>query len=149
MKPLAFYRSIALAALTAVVLCACGNKESGTGGIAGTWKGDGSSVTNPTAKSMVEAMSLDLKTDKTFSASMGISMAGTWSETGKTVNLKLTKIAGNDIAELHKVAAQEKNATDDFDKPIVLELSPDGKTLTVTQVQTGPPNQQIVFKKRD
>ena len=76
-------------------------------------------------------------------------MEGTWIETDNEVDLKLTKLGGSDIAELHKVVAQDKRSTDNFDKPIVLELSSDGKGLNVTQTQSGPPMQPMVFKKQD
>ncbi len=71
MKPHALLKLIALTALAALVLTACGSKDPqpGTevGGVYGTWKGDGSSLTDPTAKSMTESMSLTLKEDKSFS----------------------------------------------------------------------------------
>ena len=76
-------------------------------------------------------------------------MEGTWSQTGNTLNLKLAKMGGSTIADLHKLVGQDKDTTDNFDKPIVLELSPDQKTLTVTQFQTGSPKTPMVFKKNN
>ncbi len=63
------------------------------------------------------------------------------------MNLSLAKIDGSTIADLRKLVAKDKDTTDNFDKPIVMELSPDGKTLNVTQFQTGSPKTPMVFKK--
>lgn len=128
MKPVAL-----LIALSCLLLAGC---NKGTD-VTGKWTG---AVTPPAgkendpaaamAKKMLGDISLELKADKTYSMTMMFAIEGTWTQSGSTVTLTMTKAMGQDVATLQKAAAAQGKSSNDMVKPLVLTLSADGKTMT-------------------
>jgi hypothetical protein len=71
-------------------------------------------------------MPLTLREDKTFTMTMVMfPMEGTWSLTGQTVKLKVTKMMGMDVNEVAKQSGRPAENQD-----LDLTVSADGKTMT-------------------
>ncbi len=139
----------------AIAAAFCAGCKSGTD-VTGTWKGaltvDAANANDPSVKlaqSMMKDVTLDLKKDKTYSLTMGFPMEGTWDQNGNTVNLKATKVMGMDVAKIKEAAmnnpAQKANA-EQMDKPMVLTVSADGKTMTA-QDTTGQAKGSLTFSR--
>ena len=106
-----------LVAVLAVAMAGC---KSGND-IAGKWKGSveftGEAAKNPMAemaKSMMGNISLELKPDKKFAMTMGMSVTGSWTQDGSTVTLT-------------------PDSTGKSEKPLVLTVSADGEKMTTTE----------------
>lgn len=122
-----------LALLTCFFLVGC---HKG-GDIVGKWTG---AITPPAgkandpgaemAKKMLGDISLELKADKTYNMTMIFPIEGTWEQSGSTVTLKMTKMMGQDIATLKKTAESQGKSSQDVDKPLVLTVSADGRSMT-------------------
>ena len=113
--------------LVLVGLSGCASQKSK---VVGTWKvqvdqpkdakNDASSAFGNALASVVVGP-LELKGDDTFTwTMMGVPAAGTWTMSGSTVTLNIQKVAGMDA----NANSNGKN------KPMVLTLSSDGKTLS-------------------
>ena len=78
------------------------------------------------AKKMFENITLDLKKDKTFAMNMMMEFSGDWKldESANTVTLNMTKMAGMDISKM-------PNANKAAQKPMVMNISADNKTLSM------------------
>lgn len=105
-------------------LSGCKNKESM---VPGTWSGG-------------QGDTIEVKADKSWSAALpgGVTAEGTWSFDGKDVTITPIKLAGKPVAEMKRLMEASsaaagpdmKKQIDDADKPDILTLSDDGKTLT-------------------
>lgn len=132
-------RATPVLAIFAVILlggCA-GNREAQ---LVGQWKMDSSAMTAnmpagktpqekmsmEMAKKMFENVTLDLKEDKTFAMNMMMEFGGNWAlnDSANTVTLNMTKMAGMDISKMPNANAQSQ-------KPMVLNIGADNKTLTM------------------
>lgn len=108
--------------------------------VVGKWKGEvkmpESAKDDPMAK-MGEAfmgmmsMDLDLKADKTFTLTMVfIPIAGDWSMSGNVVTLTPKTVMGMTKEEVAKQQEKEgKKPEAGMDKPMRLEVQPDGKSM--------------------
>ena len=133
----------------ALVMAGC---NSG-GRIVGKWTGSlgaGADTTSPGAQmasKMLGALSLEFKSDHTFSMTMMFPFEGTWTQSGSTVTMTMTKAMGMDVSELKKMSASQGGAaSSEADKPMVLTLSSDGQTLT-GQDTTGKGGGSLTFKR--
>lgn len=161
-KRYALFFAICALAVLAVVGC----KKSLESQVVGTWTGSmqlpKDAAENPMAK-MLQGMltfKLDVKTDKTFSMTVAfVPMEGTWDTAGDHLNLHIEKAMGMDKAQLKDMAAKQgkdnpkaQQDMDKMDQPIEMSLSPDGKTLTVTNkgaLNTGQAQGDLVFTRED
>lgn len=126
--------ALALFALTIMMVAGC---KGGASDPVGKWTGsvDTSSIPANTpgaemAKQMMSKIPLELKADKTFVMTMMFPIEGTWSQSGSTITMKISKIMGQDMETVKKAAQAQGQKMDDADKPMVMTLSDDGKTLT-------------------
>lgn len=133
---------VALASF-ALLLSACSSPEKK---VIGKWKGEvampksddpGSQMANAMASMFASAINLELKSDKTFTLNLFISIEGTWSMAGNTVTLTPKAAAGMDSAKMSD------------QKPIELELSGDGKTLTAKPDDSSKDQGSLTFKKEE
>ena len=139
--------TLMMAVLAVALLSGCaGNRESQ---LIGQWKMDSSALTAnmpagktpqekmsmEMAKKMFENVTLDLKEDKTFAMKMMMEFSGNWKldESANTVTLNMTKMAGVDISKM-------PNANKSAQKPMVLQIGADNKTLTMTAPGAATPN---------
>lgn len=136
MRSLRAYLLLTIFALMMLGGCA-GNRESQ---LIGNWKMDASALAAnmpkgktpqeqmgmEMAKKMFENVTLDLKEDKTFAMNMMMEFSGDWKldESANTITLNMTKMAGVDIGKT-------PNADKMAQKPLVLNISADNKTLTM------------------
>lgn len=122
----------------------------------GNWKGelkmDEAAAKDPSAAmaaSMMKNVTLELKSGNAYTMTMIFPIEGTWSQSGDTVNLKMTKMMGMSIEDLKKKAqadpAQASKAAE-MDKPMTLKVSADGKTMEM-QDTTGQAKGKMIFKK--
>ena len=142
-----------------------GCKKSLESQVLGKWDGkmtmSAEQEKNPMAKMMegLMKMSLELKPDKTFSMTAAmIPFEGTWDTASDKVNLHVNKVMGMDKAALKQQAQAKQGANfkesdmDQLDKPMILGLSSDGKSLTVEDkglmaAKGGAPDGAITFTK--
>ena len=133
-----FLNATLVLATFALMLGGCASRESK---IIGQWKMDASAMASSLpqgktpqeqmgmemAKKMFENMTLDLKEDKTFALNMMMEFSGDWKldEGANTVTLNMTKMGTMDLSKMPNANAQDK-------KPMVLNLSADNKTLTMS-----------------
>lgn len=134
-----------LAVLAVALLGGCaGNRESQ---LVGQWKMDSSALTAQIpagktpqekmrmemAKKVFENVTLDLKEDKTFAMKMMMEFSGNWKldDADNTVTLNMTKMAGVDASKMPNAQAN---------KPMVLQIGADNKTLTMTPPGGATPN---------
>jgi len=96
-----------------------------TGSMADT--GDPNSPGAQMAAKMLGNVSLEIKKDHTFALTMMLPFEGTWTQSGSTLSLTMTKAMGMDVSSL-KNSSGNKSAGSD--KPLVLTVSSDGSTLT-------------------
>lgn len=123
-------KRIAFAAVAAVFLVGCSAKEP----VSGIWKGKinvpDQMKNDPMAKAQIAQIGspiLDLKGDNTFSLTMGLPIAGTWTEGEKELTLKATKINGQPLSSLPPQAAEQvKNL-----EAIKVTISEDRRKLTM------------------
>lgn len=119
-----------MVALAALVLAGCKSQS-----VVGRWNGalassaDSKNLGSQFAQKAMGQVSLDLKSDHTFNLKMLFPFEGTWEQSGSTVSLKVTKMMGQSVDDLKKVAAAGGQETSGLDKSMVLSLSPDGRTL--------------------
>lgn len=153
----------ALAAVCFVSLAGC--KKSLDSQVVGKWEGKMTMTAeqekNPMAKMMesMMKMSLDVKPDKTFSMTVAmLPFEGNWDTSSDKLNLHVTKVMGMDKAALTAQAEKAKGKDfkasdmDKFDKPMVLSLAGDGKSMTVDDkgvmsAKEGAPDGAISFTK--
>jgi len=128
-------KQIALTTLVFIALLMVGCK-SGTD-VVGKWTGSmdsGATSNDPSAAAaakMMSSVTLEFKKDQTFSMNMLFPFEGTWTQSGPTITMKMTKAMGMDVSQLKSMAAAQGNAnTADVDKPMILTVSSDGQTLT-------------------
>lgn len=89
------------------------------------------------------SVTVTAKADKTFSGTMGpIAVAGKWKMDGDDVVFTPDTVGGQPIAtvkaQLETMAAkmpQLKTQADDLDKPNVMKLSDDGKSMTTDKAK--------------
>lgn len=123
-------KRIAFAAMAAVILVGCSAKEP----VSGIWKGKinvpDQMKNDPMAKAQIAQIGspiLDLKGDNTFSLTMGLPIAGTWTEGEKDLTLKATTINGQPLSSLPPQAAEQvKNL-----EAIKVSISEDRRKLTM------------------
>ena len=125
-------------AIFALMLGGCaGSRESQ---LIGNWKMDSSAMSAnmpegktpqekmgmEMAKKMFENVTLDLKEDKTFAMNMMMEFSGDWKldESANTLTLNMTKMGNMDLSKM-------PNANKAAQKPMVLNVSADNKTLTM------------------
>ena len=129
-----------LALLTLMMLSGCASRESK---LIGKWKMDASALTASMpqnergaemAKKLLENATLDLKKDKTFAMTMMMSFNGNWTmdDNAGTVTLNITKIGDMDISKMPNAGKTQK--------PMVMNIGADNKTLTLVVPQTTMPN---------
>ena len=99
-----------LAAVLTVALCLAGCGGSRESKLVGTWKmRPPSAAVNalPGASSIMSGLSLEFRSDKTFTFTLGTPMEGTWSvdEDSGVVSTTTTKIAGQDVSKLPGAAS--------------------------------------------
>lgn len=139
-------RAILMLAIFAIVMGGCaGSRESQ---LIGQWKMDASAMPAmpagktpqekmgmDMAKKMFENMTLDLKEDKTFTMNMMMEFSGDWKldEAANTVTLNMTKMAGMDMSKM-------PNASKAAQKPMVLQIGADNKSLTMAAPSTATPS---------
>ena len=117
-------RHVALVIVIAVIGAGCAQPEAQ---VIGKWKVDPASLSTGNAqqdaitKQFAQNMSVEFKSDKTFSMTMMVAFEGTYTLTGHTVTMTPTKAAGVDMPK-------QESATN---KPLICTLSDDGKTLTI------------------
>lgn len=118
--------SLALGILLCIFLAGCKSSPN----VVGKWKAqvDASKIDdkNPgaaLAKQMADSMTLEIKSDKTFSLTMFLPFEGTWTQSGDTLTLTMTKAMGQDVSKM-------PNRDSSQDKPLVLKISPDGSKLS-------------------
>lgn len=124
----------------AVILCSCNNKEAL---VPGTWTSTSFTVT--------------LNPDKTWKGSKtGVTMAGTWRVDGDDVIMTPETVLGQPIAsvkgQMKQMAdqrgGQSKSFFDDIDKPDVMKLSDDGKTMTTDKAKDTNSGPGMTFTKK-
>ena len=147
-----FQLAAGLFAVTALAGCG-GNREAQ---LIGTWKADAASLQVPTpapgspaanpmaqqmAKNMLANTSLEIKEDKNFTLNLMFPMEGTWTFADDKLQLKMTKVMGMDMSKM-------PNANKNQNQPMVLNLSGDGKKLTMENPSGAPsPGGALVFVK--
>jgi len=102
------------------------------------------------------SLTLDLKADHKFTLVMVMPISGDWSLSGNTITLTPKTIMGLTFEEAKK--EQEKQAkvgsgtfmkTDDQNKPIQLQVQPDGKTLKGVDEMSGQKSKgELIFTKQ-
>jgi hypothetical protein len=143
------YRHFVLAGtlVVAVAVMGCKNRDAE---LVGKWKiGDlgipksasdsfMGSLGTAMASSMKDTMPLEFKPDKSFTWTMFVfPVEGTWALNGDTVNMRVTKVMGQDLKQVAqekaktdpKLAMQLKDNPNALDEPMTATLSADGKTL--------------------
>lgn len=89
-------------------------------------------------------MTLTANEDKSFKSSMGpMSIDGTWAVEGSDATFTPKNLNGKPIADLKAqfmkapgaVPAQAKQFVEDMDKPSVMTLSEDGKSMTTNKAK--------------
>jgi len=146
-------KAIGLSFVLLVALLAGGCKAGGESAVVGKWKGqikmDESKKDDPAAK-MAEAfasmltMDVEMKSDHSFKLTvMMMPIEGSWSMSGSKVSLTPKTIAGLSPEEYQKQQAKSggslsKTSSGDFDKPLNLELQPDGKTMKMVKDGAAP-----------
>lgn len=114
----------ALPLVLAVHGAGCSKPEAN---LIGKWQADagsmktGKSQSDAMAETIAKNMTIEFKTDKTFS--MRSLMEGTYVVSGHTVTMTETKAMGMDVAQL----PNKSNI-----KPVVATMSDDGKSFTIT-----------------
>lgn len=90
------------------------------------------------AKGLTKSINFEFKADKTFTGSMIFPIEGTYTVVGNTVTLTITKAMG-----------METKGKGDNDKPLVLEMASDGKTMTAKDMgaDKGPKHYKLTFEK--
>jgi hypothetical protein len=92
------------------------------------------------AKTQLGSTSAEFKPDKSFSLTGALPVEGTWTLSGHEVSMTISKIGGQDVAQLKRqLQAMGPNAGPKpaehqlgaLDKPIAATLGDDGKTLTI------------------
>jgi hypothetical protein len=118
--------SLAVLVFAAFALLGCGKSN-----VVGKWQGamiaDPGHENDPDvamAKGMMGALSFDLKSDNTFSGQLFVPIEGTYTVSGNQVTLQITKVMG------------VENKAKDGNKPVVLTVSGDGKTMTANELST-------------
>ena len=138
--------TLLLSVFALIMLTGCASRESK---LIGNWKMDASAMSAnmpkgktpqeqmgmEMAKKMFENVTLDLKQDKTFAMNMMMEFSGDWKldESAGTVTLNMTKMAGMDISKM-------PNANKTAQKPMVMNISADNKTLTMVAPGAATPN---------
>ncbi len=136
--------TMALAIIAFMIMGGCANRESK---LIGQWKMDTAAMTAQMpagktpqekmgvemAKKMFENVTLDLKQDKTFAMNMMMEFSGDWKldEGANTVTLNMTKMGTMDLSKMPNAGEAQK--------PMVLNLAADNKTLTMV-APGGAPN---------
>lgn len=132
-------RATLVLAILAVMMSGCaGSRESQ---LVGQWKMDSAAMSAnmpkgktpqeqmgmDMAKKMFENVTLDLKQDKTFAMNMMMEFSGDWKldDSANTVTLNMTKMGTMDLSKM-------PNANKAAQKPMVLNISADNKTLTMS-----------------
>lgn len=96
------------------------------------------------AKAFANNLSLELKADNTFKMNVMMELEGTWAQSGTVLTLTPKKMGGVDVAEAKKVAGSTSGG---MDKPLLLEVGADGKTLTAKDEKGGSASGSLVFTK--
>ena len=149
-------RATLVLAIFAVMMSGCaGNRESQ---LLGQWKMDASAMSAnmpkgktpqeqmgmDMAKKMFENVTLDLKEDKTFAMNMMMEFSGDWKldEAANTVTLNMTKMGTVDLSKMPNANAQAQ-------KPMVMNIGADNKTLTMSApgAATPSPGGEMKFVK--
>jgi hypothetical protein len=125
-----------LALVVASGLTGCSSVLSKQADVTGKWNGK-ISLTPEQQKSPAAAMmksmtpTLELKKDNTFAMTMVFPIEGTWAMASNKLSLTMTKMMGMSIDDIKKQAAKSGQAnSSEMDKPMVFDVSADGKTLT-------------------
>jgi hypothetical protein len=135
--------------------------KGGESAVVGKWKGEikvAGSKDDPGAKfaealGSMMSMDLELKSDHTFAMTMMmLPIGGDWSMSDNSVTLTPKIFMGMTKEEFEK-KEKEKGGTftksADADKPIVLELQPDGTMVGQDQNSAkGPDSSKLVFTKK-
>lgn len=82
------------------------------------------------AQEMMKNINLDLRQDNTFLLEMFYEIEGKWSLAGNVITLTPTKMFGMDV--------KDDDPKKKKDEPMLLTLSPDGKSLTSKNEKDGP-----------
>lgn len=153
---------VGLGVVAALMLAGCAS-ESVESKLVGKWKGQ---IEMPEAKkddpaaAMAQAfgsmmnMEIEFLKDKTFKmTAMIVPIEGTWTVSGNKITATPTKVMGMSVDDAKKMASdqakkdgQSLSVSDDMNKPIDIEISPDGKTLTMTG--TGADKSSVKFTKQ-
>lgn len=153
---------VGLGVAAALTLAGCAS-ESIESKLVGKWKGQ---IEMPEAKkddpaaAMAQAfgsmmsMEIEFLKDKTFKMmAMIVPVEGTWTVSGNKITATPTKVMGMSVDDAKKMATEQaqKNGqslsvSDDINKPIDIEISPDGKTLTM--IGTGADRSVVKLTKQ-
>ncbi len=150
---------VSLIVLFALLVAGC--KAGGDAAVVGKWKGavkmgDNGKKDDPGAK-MAEAlasmmsMDVELKADHTFSLSMMMMpIEGSWSMSGNRVSLTPKTVAGMSPEDFNKKNSSKGSLqqTSSFDKPLELELQPDGKTMKAVSEKPSTDGTEMIFTKQ-
>lgn len=130
-------KNLALVIVAVVALSGC-NGGLSEASLVGKWEGKPVAAEGKAddpgqklAEGMLGAfggMNLDLKRDRTFHLQMlFIPVEGNWTLAGTTVTLTPTKVMGMPADQM-----KSKDGKADPNKPMLVQVSPDGKTLTMS-----------------
>ena len=143
-----FLTWILIASAFLAISCGC----SGAGKqLAGSWKGTmaapAGKENDPGVKmtqSLVGNITLDLAPDSSFKMSMVFPLEGTWTVADNKISLTVTKAMGMTLEELKKKNPASGNG---LDKPMVLDVSADSKTLTAENPAGTPNSGALTFAR--
>jgi len=134
--------ALTLVGLAIALALSVGCAKSGAN-LVGNWKGSlqlpksSNAAADGMANAMVSAMAsnitLNLKGDGTFSMNMIFPIEGNWSVTGSKLSLIPTKLMGMSVDDMKKQQPANGStmaASSSAQKPLVFDVSADGKTLT-------------------
>ena len=103
--------------------------------------------TESMAQALGAMMTFDLNVskDKTFTmAMMGMPMKGTWVQNGDVMSLTPTEFMGMKPEDFAKKNGAQASVND---KPMLLKVAPDGKSLIAIDSKNGADTQDLVFKR--
>jgi hypothetical protein len=114
--------------------------KGGSNDVVGKWKGaaeipagQADDAAAKMAKQMLGDISLELKADKTFVMTMMFPFEGTWTQSGSSVTMTVTKMMGKEAKG--------------SEKPLVLTVSSDGQTMTAADMGAGKGTIKFVREK--
>lgn len=98
------------------------------------------------AKAFASSIWLELKDDGTFTLSMIFPIEGNWKKDGTKLSLIPTKVMGMSESELKKHAKEGGAEMNFTSEPMVLDISADGKSLTLDS--DDPKEGSLIFRKQ-